>query len=103
LSYLTDPGRQFLDIRYSSHRYTVGSPIRGTVPVSEFVGDPALATYGRSVVFSPSRGMYRNYFEYHRIPADFTTYDCRVEVELCTQSTMTPFTPASAVEWTINF
>jgi len=103
LAFLTDTGRQYLDIRYSSHRYTVGSPIRGTIPVSEFVANPALSTYGRNVAFTFSRGMYRNYFEYHRIPADFTTYDCRVEVELCAQSTMTPFTPASAVEWAINF
>jgi hypothetical protein len=47
--------------------------------------------------------MYRNYFDYHRLPVDFTTYECRVEVELCKQSAMTQFTPASAVEWTINF
>ncbi len=103
LAFLTDLGKQFLDIRYTSHRYTVGSPIRGEIPVSAFVGDPNTSTYGRSVVFTPSRGMYRDFFTFHRLPSDFTTYDCRVEVELCGQSTMTPFTPASAVEWTINF
>ena len=103
LAYLTDPGTQFIEYKYSSVRYTVGGPARGDIPVSEFVSPPGTSIYGRSVEFSLSRGMYRDYYGYHRLPADWTIYSCSVEVELCAQTTLSRFAPATAVEWTINF
>ncbi len=103
MAFLTDPGQQYLDIRYSSARYTVSSPLQGTIPVSEFVGAPDLWIYGRTVNFTRARGVFRDFDLAHRLPPDFTVHDCTVEVELCAQTTLTPFTPASAVQWVIGF
>jgi hypothetical protein len=103
MAFLADPGQQYLDIRYSSQRYTVSSPLQGTIPVSEFTGVPDLWTYGRTVNFTGARGVFRDFELSHRLPPDFTVHDCIAEPELCAQSTLTPFTPTSAVQWTISF
>ena len=103
LAFLTDPGMQYLDIRYSSLNYTVGSPAQGEIPVSEFVSIPNTTLYGRTVDFRQSRSMLRNIQIPHRFPADWTIHDCDVEVELCAQTTMPALNPATAAEWSINF
>jgi hypothetical protein len=103
LAFLTDPGMQYLDIRYSSLNYTVGSPMQGEIPVSEFVSIPNTTLYDRTVGFRPSRGMLRNIQIGHRLPADWAVHDCGVEVELCAQTTMPALSPATAAEWIINF
>jgi len=99
---LTDLGTQYIDIQYTSQRYTVPRIIHGDVPVSAFTAPPDIA-YHRTVEFEPSRGVFRNIYVYHRYPMDFTVYDCNVEPELCAETTMPPFLPASASEWTITF
>ena len=103
LAFLTDPGVQYLDIRYASLNYSVGSPAQGEVPVFEFVSIPNTSLYGRTVDFRPSRGMLRNIQISHRLPANWTSYDCGVEVELCAQTTMPALSPATAAEWNISF
>ncbi len=103
LAFLTDPGMQYLDIRYSSLNYTVGSPSKGEIPVSEFVSIPNTTLYGRTVEFQRSRGMVRNIQIPHRLPADWMIHSCVAEGELCAQTTMPVLSPTTAVEWTINF
>lgn len=103
LAFLTDPGQQYLDIRYGSSNYTVNSPVQGSLPVSEFYSPPNSGVYGRTVEFTKSRGVYRNMFIFHRFPADLTVHDCTVEVELCAQTGMPSLNPSSAVEWTVSF
>jgi hypothetical protein len=103
LAFLADRGDQYVDIRYSSSRYTVNSPLQGSLPVSEFYSPPSSSVYGRTVEFTSSRGVHRNMFVFHRLPADMTVRDCTIEVELCAQTGMPPFSASGAVEWTVNF